>query len=271
MRLPIAVVVALAVTLGIPGSAATADDGEAGVSWRTDPDAALAEAESGSRPVLVDVFAEWCQPCRYMERATYGDAAVIRATSAFVALRLDADSHGTFANRYAVDVLPSTLVLEPNGRLVTAVGGVVEAGPMADLLTRVARGWSTYRDDAARPGDPEAQERAASFLAGIGNPEGAARALNLAAMTLRANRAPAERVQVVEVKLARARLENRDWPGAQSEFERLAREGVVPEVRAMALAGWAATARERGRVEEADRLLERLRSEYPDLADRIAR
>jgi thioredoxin:protein disulfide reductase len=52
-------------------------------------DAALAEARSAGRPVMLDFSAEWCVSCKEMETRTFPDARVIGALKPFLLLRAD--------------------------------------------------------------------------------------------------------------------------------------------------------------------------------------
>jgi thiol:disulfide interchange protein DsbD len=52
-------------------------------------DAALAQARTESKPVMLDFTAEWCVSCKEMEEYTFPDAQVVGALQPFVLLRAD--------------------------------------------------------------------------------------------------------------------------------------------------------------------------------------
>ena len=52
-------------------------------------EAAVADATAASRPVMVDLTADWCVSCKEMEHYTFPDPAVVDAYSPFVLLRVD--------------------------------------------------------------------------------------------------------------------------------------------------------------------------------------
>jgi uncharacterized protein YyaL (SSP411 family) len=262
----------VAVVLAVAPVAADAtgdEDALPSPDWVGSLDEALRLAAEGDRPVLVDVFADWCQPCHIMERETYAHPDVIEALGSFVAFKLDAEVEGDRADRYGVSILPTTLVLEPNGRLVIAVPGQLGPDAMLRLVRGVQAGWSDYRAAMGHPGDADAMERAAGYLVGLGNFEGAARALQLAVMQLRAANAPPTRVHEMELKIAQARLADGAWREAEAEFNRLARTGAAATIRAMALVGLADSAQQRGLISVAERFRRQVREQYPEIAARL--
>ena len=61
------------------------------IAWRTDYTAALADAATESKPILLAFHADWCPPCKQMKRITYHDPDVITAADRFVRVIIDSD------------------------------------------------------------------------------------------------------------------------------------------------------------------------------------
>ncbi len=51
--------------------------------------AALASAAVAGRPVILDVYADWCVECKRLERDTFGDPVIAAQMTAFTLLRVD--------------------------------------------------------------------------------------------------------------------------------------------------------------------------------------
>src|SRR5207253_1925909 len=72
----------------------------------------LKRARSEKKPVLLDVVAAWCGPCKLMDRTTFSDPAVVDwAKSHVVAARVDAEKGEgrKLASRYAVRSFPTII------------------------------------------------------------------------------------------------------------------------------------------------------------------
>ena len=133
-----AVLCALAVTLFF--HPANALGGPVWRSW----DAGLREAGTSGRPVLVDVYTDWCGWCKRMDRDVYARADVQNYLARkFVTVKLDAESSdparyegraytsSTLAARFGVTGYPTTLFLSAKG---AHLGNVPGYSPPQDFL-----------------------------------------------------------------------------------------------------------------------------------------
>ncbi len=83
---------------------------------------------SEDRPVLVDFFATWCQPCKMLHpvleqlKDTLGDRVRI--------IKVDVDKYGQTAAQYGIQAVP-TLMLFRKGQILWRQSGVMSK---ADLL-----------------------------------------------------------------------------------------------------------------------------------------
>jgi len=109
------------VVLGsLPRILFSAEPGNGAGPWRTDFSAALAEAEQSGKPLLVHFYAIWCGPCAKMERDILKSPEVKRLlTDRVIGVKIDSDRHPELVQRYAVQFLPSDLILDPaNGKVL---------------------------------------------------------------------------------------------------------------------------------------------------------
>lgn len=86
----------------------------------------------GDTPVVVDFFAEWCNPCKRMQpilqeiKNTVGNSVTI--------LKMDVDKNQYYANKYSIQSIP-TMIIFKNGKIVWRKTGLIKA---IDVIPQLA-------------------------------------------------------------------------------------------------------------------------------------
>lgn len=146
-----ALALALQISAGLlPASPARA--GSAGLKWQG-WDSGLRAAVKTQRPVLVDVYTDWCGWCRRMDRDVYTrDDVRDYLSRRFVTVKLDAEADDeasyqgrmytsrSLAGRFGVSGYPTTIFLRANGEHLVNVPGYVPADRFLLLLRFVGDG-----------------------------------------------------------------------------------------------------------------------------------
>jgi thioredoxin-related protein len=146
---------ALALMTTIPhAGAAPSSPGKtaAAPSWRT-WDAGLAEARKTGRPVLVDVYTDWCGWCKRMDRDVYARPEMIDYLARnWVVVRINAEAstpahyqgHETteaqIADEFGINSYPTTVMLKPSGDHLVNVPGYLSAPDFKTVLRFIAEG-----------------------------------------------------------------------------------------------------------------------------------
>lgn len=141
------------------------------IPWESALSKAQQAAKAAHKPLLVDVWATWCAPCKLMDETTYRDGTVLEGLDAFVPVKLDADANEAFLERFRVEAFPTVLVLDEEGREIGRRRGFVSARDLASLMRDAAEGYSAYRGARSRKGDAVAMHTVGIYLARVGNPE----------------------------------------------------------------------------------------------------
>jgi len=145
---PLSVITLLALVL----SAGTAGAGAPSLQWQ-EWDSGLRDAGKSQRPVLVDVYTDWCGWCRRMERDVYSRPEVKDYLSKkFVIVKLNAESNEaaryegrswtgrSLASRFQVTGYPTTIFLRSNGEHLANLPGYIAADRFLLLLRYVGDG-----------------------------------------------------------------------------------------------------------------------------------
>lgn len=88
---------------------------------------------SGSKPVLVDFYAQWCGPCKTMTpilealKQEMGDCIRI--------IKIDVDKNNTIAATYTIHSVP-TLILFKNGNVLWRASGVHPLHELKEIISQ---------------------------------------------------------------------------------------------------------------------------------------
>jgi thiol:disulfide interchange protein len=119
-----------------PARAEPAPAGET-MKWRTDLDAALADAGRQHKLVLLRFTAEWCAPCRVMDAKAWPDKAVQAVLAdQYLAVKSDVDAEAgrALGQKYGIQGIPALILLDPEGNEL-ARGAFMSPPALVKFLT----------------------------------------------------------------------------------------------------------------------------------------
>lgn len=103
-------------------------------------DKALAQAKNENKIIFVDVYADWCGPCRSLSETTFQNEEVAKYFNKhFINLKIDGDSEQSleFIESYPVSAYPTLYFISPKGDIVRKVTGYQDVDEMI-LLGEIA-------------------------------------------------------------------------------------------------------------------------------------
>jgi thioredoxin 1 len=97
-------------------------------------DEAKAKAAAEKKLFVMDLMADWCPPCKEMDRTTWVDPKVVDWVSQnAIAAQVDVDEHGQLAQELGVTGIP-TLVVFRDGKEVGRASGYQSADELIGWL-----------------------------------------------------------------------------------------------------------------------------------------
>lgn len=133
-RYLIAVIMTAGLLTGACGDSETAADNGGSeepassdeLTWfHNDFDAASAEAEATGKPLLIDMYADLCPPCRTLSEEYFTSDEMYPVLSSFVLLKIDVDDPdmARYSQRYDVSSIPCVVIAEADGTEIDRIVG----------------------------------------------------------------------------------------------------------------------------------------------------
>jgi len=115
----------------------------AAVDWAQDYKSALDRAGKEKKLVMVDLYADWCGPCKMLDRLTFSNADVQAALSkGFVAVRVNIEGskeNRDLAIQLNTEAIPHIIFFDSNGKKLSEMVGFVPADQFRDELRNVIK------------------------------------------------------------------------------------------------------------------------------------
>ena len=99
-----------------------------GITWYS-YDEGMAIAGEQNKPVMIDVYTDWCKWCKELDRVVYTDPDVISLADKFVCIKINAGKHRDLAARYnPTGGVPIIVFLRSDGTEAHRLGGYPRGG-----------------------------------------------------------------------------------------------------------------------------------------------
>lgn len=100
------------------------------------------DARNQGKFIFVDFYAEWCGPCKWMEKNVFTDSAVVATLNdKYISLRVDAEKEeAALVQKLQITAYPTLAIYSPTGKLLVKREGAMPA----DLFNEMAKDVSNW-------------------------------------------------------------------------------------------------------------------------------
>lgn len=95
------------------------------VKWIPYNETLVTEAKDNKKPVILDVYADWCLPCRHMEKTVFNVPEVVELSKRFITLRLDITrkqpKQESIRKLYSIDGAPTIIFFDKDGKEIPQI------------------------------------------------------------------------------------------------------------------------------------------------------
>lgn len=123
----------------------------AAVKFETNVQKAMSRAAKEKKPIMMDVYTDWCGWCHKLDKDVYSRADVTKAVNAgFVPLKINPEAskaNEAFVNKYKVDGYPTIVYIDAKGKEIYRTVGYV---PGPDFIKELKTAQAKAKKPAAK-------------------------------------------------------------------------------------------------------------------------
>jgi FKBP-type peptidyl-prolyl cis-trans isomerase 2 len=107
------------------------------IPWMEEHDQGLAEAKQAGRPVVMVLYADWCNWCKKLFNESFQDPGIRMLRDRMVWIKVNSDKNKEFKKQYKQEGFPLIVFMEPDGRVAAKIDGYVDAQTLRQSLEKL--------------------------------------------------------------------------------------------------------------------------------------
>ena len=115
-----------------------------GIKWGNNLDSAFDIASISNKLIMIDFMAEWCPPCKEMDKTTFLNIKVIKKSNEFIPIRIDVDKQKNIAEEYNGNArkyggigIPNILFLDKEKNIIRQIVGFHNVDQLMGVMDSV--------------------------------------------------------------------------------------------------------------------------------------
>lgn len=110
------------------------------INWENDFDKAIEMSKQENKPIMIDVYTDWCGACKEMDSTTFSNKDVIDNTINFITLKFNpekASNGNEFMKKYNILGFPTMLFMDSDGFVIRRIVGYIESDELINEMNGI--------------------------------------------------------------------------------------------------------------------------------------
>ena len=108
----------------------------------------MANGYAEGKKIYINFHADWCGPCKYMEKKTFANPAVIAYLNKhFISIKVDTEKETKISYKYGVNAIPDNWFLFKNGDRIGRRKGYIPPDIFMKILKSIQEDMGTKKQD----------------------------------------------------------------------------------------------------------------------------
>jgi FKBP-type peptidyl-prolyl cis-trans isomerase 2 len=129
------------------------------IPWADDYNAGLTRAEKENKPVVLVLYASWCQWSKKYFEETLSDPKIKAMKDKFVWVKIDSDKNKEYYTKYQQNGFPLTVLMSHDGTVMNKSSGFMDSSRMVQKLICVSQGKAMKKETVPADVLPQKQEQ----------------------------------------------------------------------------------------------------------------
>ena len=120
------------------------EDNNNGIKWGDNIDSALTSASNSNKLIMIDFMAEWCPPCKEMDKKIFSNTNIIKKSNEFIPVRIDVDKQQNIAEEYNGNArkyggigIPNILFIDKEKKIIRHIVGFHDVDQLMGIMDSV--------------------------------------------------------------------------------------------------------------------------------------
>ncbi|KUO60590.1 hypothetical protein APF79_02065 [bacterium BRH_c32] len=115
--------------------------GDDSIEWNKFDLAIYENSINEGEPIIIDFYADWCIPCKELDKQTFSDKRVIELSKKFVMIKADmtktlSEETAKIANKFNIVGMPTVLIIDSKGKELERLTGFVNADEFLKIMQK---------------------------------------------------------------------------------------------------------------------------------------